>query len=98
MEQNLIFARSPLWAGVRKKHLKKEAVCQYCGGTENLEVHHIIPFHVDRSLELDERNLITLCEAEGKKCHFIHGHCGDWKKINLMIRLDCAEAQARRKK
>jgi 5-methylcytosine-specific restriction enzyme A len=81
--------RSPLWAGIRKKFLKTQPKCQYCGGLESLEVHHVIPFHIDRTKELDKTNLITLCEAENKQCHLRIGHFGSWKKINPDIRAIC---------
>jgi 5-methylcytosine-specific restriction endonuclease McrA len=78
--------RSPLWPKVRKEHLQQEGWCRYCGGTENLEVHHIVPFHVDQSLELDPSNLITLCEKSGVECHLRIGHHGDWQSVNPDVR------------
>jgi 5-methylcytosine-specific restriction endonuclease McrA len=46
--------RSPHWPAVRKKHLEQFPNCAVCGGTEKVEVHHQIPFHIDQSLELRE--------------------------------------------
>ena len=70
--------RSDRWPTVRKNHLKEEPKCAWCGGTASLEVHHIIPFHLDISKELDDSNLITLCETTGGdpsgNCHLKHGH------------------------
>lgn len=57
-----------------------------CGGISNLEVHHIVPFHITPSLELEDTNLITLCEAIFKQCHLKQGHLGDWHKVNPNIR------------
>jgi hypothetical protein len=80
--------RSPQWPRVRREHLAKEPRCRWCGGSVAPEVHHIIPFHLDRSRELDPTNLITLCEA-GTECHLDRGHFGNWKRFNLFIRMQC---------
>lgn len=81
--------RASGWRTVRTQHLEKEPFCQYCGGKNKLEVHHIIPFYIDPSKELTESNLITLCEGLGKNCHFVHGHLKNWKKYNPNIRELC---------
>ena len=52
-----------------------------CGWDKKLQVHHIIPRHIDKSLELEWGNLITLC----RECHFRFGHFLDWKKYNRYI-------------
>lgn len=71
--------RSPGWKKVRDKFIKNNPTCAACGTKEDLEVHHITPYHVDKSLELDQDNLITLC---GKRCHYVFGHFCDWKSWN----------------
>ena len=71
--------RSPKWGAVRQAHLGVEPVCQACRGEKRLEVHHVIPVHVDPTRELDPRNLLTLCEAPGRHCHLIFGHAYDWR-------------------
>ena len=78
--------RSNKWPSVRKEHLKNESWCRFCGEIRNLEVHHIEPFHLHPELELDDYNLITLCECIGKECHFKKGHLGNWKKFNQDIK------------
>lgn len=65
----------------------------YCGNEKNLEVHHIQPFHLQPELELDQSNLITLCEAIGADCHLRQGHLGNWKGCNPNIRQVCADQQ-----
>ena len=77
-------SRSPKWTTVRRKFLKKYPCCEVCGTTQNLNVHHIKPYHLYPELELDESNLITLCEnyKKGIHCHLLVGHLGDYKKIN----------------
>lgn len=82
--------RSNHWPTVRAAHLAKENFCQACGGVDHLEVHHIIPVHIDPALELVESNLITLCMQSGHSCHFIFGHLFSWKRYNKDVRLDVA--------
>ncbi len=81
--------RSDKWSEVEKRHLKEEPVCQWCGGAEKLNVHHIKPFHLFPALELDDGNLITLCEVAGCEDHLEKGHLGNFKKFNPDIREQC---------
>jgi 5-methylcytosine-specific restriction enzyme A len=76
--------RSNEWPKVRKEHLKNNPKCAICEGTQQLNVHHIKPFHLHPELELDPNNLITLCECAsyGIICHLLVGHLGDYKNIN----------------
>jgi hypothetical protein len=66
-----------------------------------LQVHHIFPFHyaiaLDRpDLELDDRNLINLCEDEagkpGQNHHLLVGHLDDFESSNLAVVEDAARA------
>lgn len=82
--------RSPLWARTRKAHLLRQPLCQMCGGDEELQVHHIHPFHLHPELELDQGNLITLCEKPGHDCHFIMGHFHNWRAMNPSVVADAA--------
>ena len=77
-------ARSPKWSAVRKAFVKSNPYCSACGTTRELEVHHIIPFHIDASRELDNANLLTLCQD----CHFYIGHLKDWNRYNPQVRDD----------
>lgn len=79
--------RSKDWAKVRLEHLKTQPYCMACGTKSNLEVHHIIPVHVDPTKELDTNNLITLCD---KYCHFIFGHLMNYKSWNPNVQSDCS--------
>lgn len=81
--------RSSRWPTVRKAWLKAHRECAACGSTENLEVHHKLPFHLSPELELDESNFITLCEGS-TNCHFLVGHCKDWQAYNPRVVLDAA--------
>lgn len=81
--------RSREWERVRKAHLQihGQNSCAVCNGTEVLQVHHIIPFHLCHlvyrgDLELDERNLMTLCEVPRHNHHQLLGHLGDWEIYN----------------
>lgn len=63
------------WQTIRKQHLKEQPACQACGATTKLEVHHIVPVHIDPGGELNPQNLITLCENPNTGfCHYIFGH------------------------
>lgn len=74
--------RSKGWPALRKKHLSRQPYCQACGSYIKPEVHHIVPVHLDQSLELDPKNLITLCN---KYCHFIVGHLMNYKSWNKNV-------------
>ena len=83
--RGLFSTRSNQWNKVRKEHLTKYNECFICRRRTDLDVHHIVPVHVNPDRELDPDNLITLC---GKYCHFIFGHLMDWKSWNPNIRSD----------
>ena len=82
--------RSPKWDKVRKAHLAQFPNCAVCDGSDSLEVHHIKPFHLHPELELEDSNLITLCESKknGVTCHLFIGHLGSYKSFNENARED----------
>jgi 5-methylcytosine-specific restriction protein A len=82
--------RSGEWSRVRDDHIKEHPVCEVCGGRDNLNVHHVEPYHLHPEKELDPTNLITLCEAPGHNCHFIFGHLLNWRSFNSHVREDAA--------
>lgn len=84
----LTVPRSPKWRTVEKHHIATEGWCRKCGSTKDLQVHHCIPFHHDPTLELDPKDLLTLCETSGVECHLKHGHLGNWKQFNPNVRDD----------
>jgi hypothetical protein len=86
-KHDLLVTRSSEWPKVRDEHLKIQPCCQVCGVTDKLNVHHIMPFHMDNSLELNPDNLITLCEClcHGVNCHLWFGHLGNFKKVNPSV-------------
>ena len=81
--------RSPQWSRVAREHRLREPACQACGYKgSKVQVHHIKPFHLHPQLELDPRNLITLCEAKGREHHLLLGHLDAWGSYNEHIRDD----------
>lgn len=81
------FKRSGSWNKVRNDFLKLHPECAVCKIKYNLEIHHCIPVHLDRDLELCPQNLITLCEGPCN-CHFVWGHLLNWRSYNPTIRQD----------
>ena len=90
--------RSRDWPKVRREHLEKEPFCRWCGRKHFLNVHHVQPFHLNPTLELDESNFITLCEGsivsvvglrKYSNCHFRKGHLGNWKGYNPKVKEEC---------
>jgi hypothetical protein len=87
--------RSPQWPAFRKRTLKKKRTCIACGKTASqllaawtMQLHHIIPFHLDPTKELDEDNVEPLCG--NPRCHLGDGHLGNFKKWNPFVREMCA--------
>ena len=80
-EESQEHKRSAKWPKVRAEHLMKHPECLACGEKENLNVHHIVSFMVDPSLELATSNLCTLCTNSnfgGINCHHAFGHNFLW--------------------
>jgi hypothetical protein len=84
--------RSPKWPGVEKLHLKFHPVCEACGSSKNLNVHHKKPFHLFPESELDMNNLITLCMD--KECHIKIGHGDNFKDYNPDVEVDAQKVRA----
>jgi 5-methylcytosine-specific restriction endonuclease McrA len=78
-------ARSDRWPKVRALKIAVTPLCESCGGTKRLQVHHVRPFHLDPTLELDMSNLIVLCMGP-LECHERLGHGDDFKAYNPKIR------------
>lgn len=87
--------RSSKWPKVRDQFVALHPKCEACGSVLSLNVHHVKPFATNPDLELDPRNLITLCRDH----HFRVGHDPDgpwdpqrpsWSKANPRVREDCA--------
>lgn len=80
--------RSSLWPMVRDMHLKENPVCEACGSNKTLQVHHVLPFHLEPKLELEPENLVTLCMDEFD-CHLSIGHGGSFQHYNPNVIEDC---------
>lgn len=83
--------RSSHWAALRKKIIAAHPYCAYCGSKQNLQAHHIRPFHLHPELELDPKNVIVLCETPGTDHHLHIGHAGNFKSENPNVVEDCAK-------
>ena len=90
----LTVPRSGKWHKIEKEHLEANPGCAVCGDTKSVQVHHIFPFHYcvalgRPDLELDPKNLISLCETNKKYSeqnhHLILGHYDDFKSSNLDV-------------
>ena len=79
------------WRSFRKDYLKICNECKICGSKRKLAVHHIVPFHVDPSRELQTSNCMTLCFY----CHLIFGHLKNYKSYNRQIQFDAIEWEKR---
>ena len=90
----LLSKRSNQWPKYEHAWLKDNAECAACGAKEKLQVHHVKPFHLDPSLELNFNNYISLCEAKGgPECHLHIGHHGNFKNENPAVREEAAAAR-----
>ena len=87
--------RSHEWPEVQKAFLKDHPDCIYCGTGSSqkygIQVHHVAAFHVivgigRPDLELDPRNLCSLCQTEKNKPapnhHITCGHLGSFQRNN----------------
>ena len=83
-------ARSPLWDRVARAFRAAHPQCAACDETANVEIHHKFPFHYvvacgRPDLELDTRNLLTLCAKPDSQHHLLLGHLGDWQSYNPAV-------------
>ncbi len=88
--QKLCLVRSPAWSKVKNAFLTAHPNCAACGGTLQLNVHHKFPFHYvvlcgRPDLELDPRNLITLCVLDDCEHHVLLGHLDDYESYNPKV-------------
>jgi len=69
--------RSPKWDTFRTKFVANKR-CAVCDCNKNLQAHHKKPFNEHPELELDENNLVVLCQ----QCHFAIGHLFNYRLYN----------------
>jgi len=60
----------------KRTYVKEYNECAICNYKKKLEVHHVIPVHVDPLLSCEQDNFITLC----RDCHFTFGHFHNFRK------------------
>lgn len=94
--------RSDHWPAVERAEREANPRCIACDPSASdyaIQVHHVNPFHYcialgRPDLELDPRNLVSLCETEegwpAQDHHLLIGHLGDFKEGNLKVREDAA--------
>ena len=90
--------RSSQWPAVEQAHLQAQPACVACGQGQpgqGLQVHHMLPFHFcvklgRPELELDERNLMTLCDETINNHHLLLGHLGNFQSYNPNVKADVA--------
>lgn len=77
----------------KARHKSVYSECAACGSTKYLEVHHIVPVHVNNKRASDLNNLITLCDGpngSNSSCHRYIGHLGNFRSdYNKFIREHC---------
>jgi 5-methylcytosine-specific restriction endonuclease McrA len=68
--------RSDQWPRLRKSFLIANDKCVFCGlkDINIIQAHHIMPFCLYPTLELNKDNLITICGTESDACHRDFGH------------------------
>src|ERR1043165_6757746 len=88
--QKFKLTRSPEWPEVEKQFKSANPKCTACDETSQLNVHHKRPFHFvvlcgRPDLELDPRNLITLCTRTDREHHLLLGHLDDYESYNPAV-------------
>ncbi len=78
--------RSPMWPAFRKAFMKDNPSCAACNSMKRLQVHHIVPVSLNKDLELETFNCITLCH----RCHLTIGHFNDYRFYNRGVVIDAA--------
>src|SRR5215471_21747477 len=87
IEKKFNLKRSSKWPEVEREFRETHPRCAACGATDQLNVHHMFPFHFvvicgRPDLELDPRNLITLCTEPRLEHHLLLGHLDDFESYN----------------
>lgn len=91
--------RSSKWPKFMKGLIDAHPYCSCCGNTNraDLVAHHRCPVWLDPSKELDEENIIVLCErsnkVSGMNCHLLVGHLGNFRLWNPRVKEVCDDLQ-----
>lgn len=83
--------RSPAWPRIRDAHLRASPGCAVCGSRNDVEAHHVKPYHLfpERELRLD--NLLSLCRPH----HLLVGHLMQWTSWNELAASDADQWRER---
>jgi hypothetical protein len=70
----------------KNTYRKANPCCAVCGRSKPffgraVDVHHMVPVHVDPSRACDQNNFISMCRIH----HYLIGHLQDWKNYCLNI-------------
>ena len=81
-----VYKRGPHWHSIRRRIVARDKVCQNCGASGKLQVHHKRPFRCfdDPDIANDEANLVALCPP----CH----RCEDARSICAEVNPTSGEA------
>lgn len=88
--------RSDKWPEVEHTFKAANPTCAACS-SRSIQVHHVMPFHFcillgRPDLELDPRNLISLCETQQGMAslnhHILLGHLDSFQSYNPNVRAD----------
>lgn len=91
------YLRSPQWKKRRDEILERDGYrCQWCGSTENLQVHHKCYFKNSRGemippWEYEDKYLITLCGDCHKWWHETHKMKSYYKKSKRIRKIEFGE-------
>ena len=106
MEQRMSGENNPLWAGgsenyrgdfarVKREHFAGVQFCAICGTTENIHIHHIIPYRMTQDNSIV--NLIPLCNKHHKQVEHVSlkliETIADYEKARLYLNLILRERQ-----
>jgi len=58
----------------KRAYVKEHGECAICGNTKDLEVHHIVPVHIDPTMACSPENFVSLCDWRNHGCHYVFGH------------------------
>ena len=74
---------SKIYNKFRLNVLKRDEVCQCCGATEDLHVHHISSYKYDKEKRADTHNGIVLCKDCHSQFHSLYGKGHENNPVNF---------------
>ena len=88
---NILSVKNPkqlyLITKAKRAYATTHPECAICGNPNNIEIHHVIPVHIDITMSCNFKNFVSACDSNNNGCHRWLCHFGDFKnKWNLNIR------------